>query len=244
VMALTRNGHGGFAERVVAREKEAQAVPLGLDYVHAAAFYSSYGTAYHALTQRGKLRADETLVVLGAAGAVGLAAIEIARHIGARVIAVASSQRKLDAAMRHGADAVIDYTAEDLDASLRGLIDPERGVDVCLDLVGGDAFDVLSRRMGYGGRLLVVGFASGRIPKLPTNLTLLKGYSLVGVWWNEFLKRQPGESQANQLALAQMLNDRVLAPEVAETFSLDRTVTALQAILGRDVIGKLVVTVE
>jgi NADPH2:quinone reductase len=163
VMALVKDGHGAYAEEAVAAENAVAPIPDGMSAVVATAFYSAYGTSCHALVQRGRLSAGETLLILGAAGGIGLAAIEIGKALGARVIAAASGEAKLAAARRHGADEVIDYRSEDLRQRVLALTGG-RGVDVCLDGVGGDAFDTVTRTMARKGRLLVVGFASGRIP--------------------------------------------------------------------------------
>lgn len=242
VVGLTRSGYGGFAEEAVTDTKLAAPVPAGMDYITAVAFYTPYGTSYHALVQRGRLQAEETLLVLGASGAVGLAAIEIGKALGARVLAAASSAEKLEIARQHGADDLIDYSGGDLKERLRELTG-DHGVDVCLDAVGGDAFDAASRAMSYDGRLLVVGFASGRIPQLATNLTLLKGYAVVGVWWNQFVLREPERNAANLEHLTELAAKGALRPEVFRTYPLERAVAALNDMLSRRVMGKLVLTV-
>jgi NADPH2:quinone reductase len=243
IMALTRSGHGGFAEEAVTTTDLAAPIPEGMSDVTATAFYTSYGTSYHALVQRGRLRDGETLLVLGASGAVGLAAIEIGKALGARVLAAASTNEKLDAARRHGADELINYHDEDLKDRIRALTGGD-GVDVCLDSVGGDAFDAVSRAMNYDGRLLVVGFASGRIPMLATNLTLLKSYQVVGVWWNPFMIRHPDINDANFEHLRQLFSARALHPEICRTYPLEQAAVALNDVLGRRVTGKLVLTVS
>jgi NADPH:quinone reductase len=239
---LTRSGHGGFAEEAITDSVHAVAIPDGMDYVTATAFYSSYGTSYHALVQRGGLRARETLLVLGAAGGVGLAAVEIGKALGARVIAAAGSAERLQIAQAHGADEGIDYRGGDLKARVRALTDG-RGVDVCFDGVGGDAFDAASRIMNYNGRLLVVGFASGRIPLLATNLTLLKGYQVVGVWWNRFLERSPETNQANFQRLFELYKQRRLRPRIFRTYPLEQAAAALNDVLERRATGRLVLRV-
>lgn len=238
VMALMSDGYGGFAEEAVTDAASVHPIPAGMDYVEAAAFLSPYGTAFHALRQKGRLGAGETLVVLGAAGGVGIAATEIGVAMGARVIAVAGSVEKLAVAREHGATESVDYRAEDLAARIAELA-PD-GVDVCIDPVGGDAFDALARRMAWGGRLLVVGFAAGRIPELPANLLLLKGYSAVGVWWDPFTKRDPELNARNLAELGRLFTEGRLRPRVQATYPLDRAAEALEEILGRRVAGKLV----
>jgi NADPH2:quinone reductase len=242
IMGLTRSGHGGFAEEAVTATRLAALIPEGMDDVTATAFYTSYGTSFHALVQRGRLQEGETLLVLGASGGVGLAAVEIGKALGARVLAAASTSGKLDAAKRHGADELINYRDEDLKDRVLALTGGD-GIDVCLDAVGGDAFDAVSRAMNYDGRLLVVGFASGRIPLLATNLTLLKSYQLVGVWWNPFMLRHPDRNAANFEHLQKLFNSGALHPEVSRTYPLEQAAIALNDVLGRRVTGKLVLTV-
>jgi NADPH2:quinone reductase len=239
VMALMSAGYGGFAEEAVTAAASAMAIPEGMDYVTAAAFLSPYGTSYYALVQRGRLQPGETLLVLGAAGGVGIAATEIGKALGARVIAAAGSPEKLALARAHGADEGIDYRSEDLGERILELTEG-RGVDVCLDGVGGDAFDAVSRRMAWRGRLLVVGFASGRIPMLPTNLPLLKGYDLAGIWWDPFAKRDPAANEKNFRQLTRLYAEGRLSPEVARTYPLEDVAEALGDVRGRDVLGKLV----
>jgi NADPH:quinone reductase len=242
VMGMTRSGYGGFAEEAVISAPLTAAIPAAMDFVTATAFYSPYGTSYHALVQRGQLQAGETLLVLGASGGVGLAAIEIGKSLDARVIAAASTDDKLAVAREHGADELINYSDEELKPRLMALTGG-KGVDVCFDPVGGDAFDVVSRAMNYNGRLLVVGFASGRIPSLRTNLTLLKGYAVVGVWWNRFLLDDASANDANFEHLNALAADGKLRPRVLRTYPLEQVADALNALLSRRVTGKLVLTV-
>jgi NADPH2:quinone reductase len=242
LMALTRSGYGGFAEEAVTDTSKAAAIPDGMDYVTATAFYSAYGTSYHALVQRGAVQPEETLLVLGASGGVGLAAVEIGKALGARVIAAASTAQKLEIARQHGADELVDYSEGKLKAQVAALTGGS-GVDVCFDGVGGDAFDAASRSMAYNGRLLIVGFASGRIPRLPTNLLLLKGYQAVGVWWNNFVTREPELNRTNLEHLSELFAVGALNPLVSRTYPLAEAVSALNELLGRGVIGKLVLTV-
>lgn len=241
VMALTSAGYGGFADEAITDEKSTEVVPDGMDYPTATAFYSSYATSYHALVQRGRLKAGETLLVLGAAGGVGLATIELGKALGARVIAAAGSDYKRAMALDHGADEVVDYSRPDFRERVLELT-TGKGVDVCLDGVGGDAFVHVSRAMAYGGRLLVVGFASGTIPTLRVNLLLLKGYSAVGVYWNTFVQREPELKSANADALASLFGSGHLRPLVAQTFGIEQIVGALTAVTERNTAGKLVVT--
>jgi NADPH2:quinone reductase len=242
VMTLMSDGYGGFAEEAVTDAAAAYRIPAGMDFVEATAFLSPYGTAYHALVQRGRLAAGETLVVLGAAGGVGIAATEIGAALGARVVAVAGSAEKLAIAREHGAAETVDYATEDLAGRIAELA--PGGVDVCLDGVGGDAFDALSRRMAWGGRLLVVGFAGGRIPRLPANLLLLKGYAAVGVWFDLFTKREPERNAANFEELERLYAAGQLRPRVQATYPLERVAEALDEVLARRVAGKLVLTLD
>ena len=191
VVAYT--GSGGFAEQALA--PAASCVPLAddVEFDLAAAFTLAYGTSHHAVVDRGALQAGETMLVLGAAGGVGLAAVEIGKALGARVIAAASSEEKLAICVAHGADATIDYCTEDLRERIKALTDGQ-GPDVIFDPVGGVYAEPAFRSIGWRGRYLVVGFANGEIPKLPFNLTLLKGASVVGVFWGEHMKREPNSA--------------------------------------------------
>ncbi|WP_259375221.1 NADPH:quinone oxidoreductase family protein [Rhodococcus pseudokoreensis] len=242
VMALLGAGYGGFAEEAVTDQHTAELIPEGMDYTTATAFYSCYGTSFHALVQRGQLRAGETLLVLGAAGGIGLASIEIGKALGAHVIAAAGGPDKLAMAKAHGADELIDYRKQDLREAIRDAT-RGKGVDVCVDAVGGDAFHAASREMAQGGRLLVVGFASGSIPSVAVNLLLLKGYSVVGVYWNTFVQSNTEEKARNSRELARLFAAGKLQPLVSNTFPMHAVAEALKAIHTREVIGKLVLTV-
>jgi NADPH:quinone reductase len=243
VMALTSSGFGAFAEQAVAKSSDLTLIPDGVDYATATALYTAYGTAYHALVQRGQLRPGETLVVLGASGGVGLAAVELGKQLGATVIAVGRTRDRLAIAREKGADHCLGYAQDDLRACIRDLTDG-RGADVCIDMLGGETFDTMSRCMNWGGRLLVVGFTSGIIPKLPINLTLLKGYSLVGVWWAPFIANAPAENAANFEVLGKMLKDGRITPHIGGRFALEDVPGALNLLLDRKVTGKLVIDVQ
>ena len=243
VMALASRGYGAFAEQAVARAVEIAPIPPGIDDVTAAGFYVVYGTAYHGLVQRAALRAGETVVVLGATGGVGLAAVEIASALGARVIAVGSSQEKLRAAQNKGATELLSYLEGDLGRRVKALTDG-KGADICLDTLGGDAFDEMSRAMSWEGRLLVVGFTSGRIPRLPVNLALLKGYQLAGVSWGAFVSRSPQINAVNFEVLAELIKDGRIKPQVAGTYPLEQVAQALNDLTSRRTIGKLVITMS
>jgi NADPH2:quinone reductase len=206
---LASTGHGSFAEEVIAAAEKVVVLPPGLGYDVASAFMLTYGTSWHALTDRAALKAGETVLVLGAAGGVGISAIEIAKARGARVIAAASTEEKLAVCREHGADATINYETEDLREAIKRTTDG-KGPDVIYDPVGGKYAEPAFRSIAWRGRYLVVGFANGQIPALPLNLMLLKGASVVGVFWGDYTRREP---QANQEDVRQMM--ALLAPGVA-----------------------------
>lgn len=240
---LARTGHGGLAERVAVDASRVVPIPDEMDFTTASGFILVYGTAYHALKQRARLQAGETLLVLGAAGGVGLATVELGSAMGAKVIAAASTEEKLALAKSRGAELGIDYAGEDLKARLEELTDG-RGVDVVCDPVGGDFTERALRRTAWGGRLLIVGFAAGSIPKLPANLPLLKGCSIVGVYWGEFDRRQPEASRENNRELLEMYLEGEIEPLVSQTFPLERASEALSVLADRKARGKVVVTIR
>ncbi|SHL24298.1 NADPH:quinone oxidoreductase family protein [Phytopseudomonas punonensis] len=241
VMALT--GWGGFAEQVAAPAYNALPIPEDMDFTTAAAFSMTYGTSMHALRQRAALQPGETLLVLGAAGGVGLAAVEIGKAMGARVIAAASSAEKLEVARQAGADELINYSEQSLKDEVKRLTG--NGVDVIYDPVGGPLFEEAFRCMGWNGRFLVVGFAAGGgIPALPANLPLLKGASLVGVFWGAFAQRQPADNADNFRQLFAWHAEGKLKPLVSQAFPLERGGEAIDALGQRKAVGKLVVTVR
>jgi len=239
VMAHIRSG--GYAEEAVVDEALLAPVPAGLDFTVAASFGLVYATAYHALKDRAAIRADETLLVLGAAGGVGLAAVELGKLLGARVIACASSEEKLETCKRFGAEVAINYEREDLREALKNL---GRAVDVVLDPVGGKYSEPAVRAMAWKGRYLVVGFASGDIPKIPLNLTLLKGCSIVGVFWGEFARRERDLNAANLKELTAWLRAKKIKPLVSASYPLERAADALNDMMNRKVQGKVVLTTE
>jgi NADPH2:quinone reductase len=234
-------GRGGLAERAAAPASVLVPLPPSADLVHAAGFLYAYGTSYYALSARAHLEPGETLLVLGAAGGVGLAAVELGALMGARVIAGASSPEKLAICRAHGAELAIDYQREDLRGRLRELTDGS-GVDVVFDPIGGDLSEPALRSTGWGGRFLVIGFASGDIPKLPINLTLLKGSSIVGVYWGASVARDPEGSRANTATLVDWWLEGKLRPFVSSTYALDRAPDALRELLERRATGRVVVT--
>jgi len=234
-------GHGAFAEEVKVEARRLVPIPEGMDFVTAAAFLLTYGTCDHALRDRGRLAAGETLLVLGAAGGVGIAAIEIGKALGARVIAGASSDEKLAACREHGADATIDYAREEVRERIRELTEG-KGVDVVLDPVGGPLTEPALRSTAWRGRLLVVGFAAGEIPKIPLNLPLLKGCSIVGVYWGDFARREHAAFVESMTQLGRWYGEGKLRPHVSGTFPLERAADALNLLAARKVTGKLVLT--
>ena len=241
VMALT--GWGSFAEQVAVPAYNVLPIPEGMDFTTASAFGMTYGTSMHALRQRGQLQPGETLLVLGASGGVGLAAVEIGKAIGAKVIAAASSAEKLEIARAAGADELIDYSQNSLKDEIKRLTGG-KGVDVIYDPVGGDLFDQAVRGLAWNGRLLVVGFASGRIPELPANLVLLKGAAVLGVFWGSFAQRQPADNAANFQQLFAWFAEGKLKPLVSKTYPLAEAGVAIGELAGRKAVGKLVVTVR
>ena len=233
-------GIGGFAEEVVTSASAVMPLSPGMDFTLAAAFSLAYGTSWHALRDRAQLQAGETMLVLGAAGGVGLAAVEIGKAIGARVIAAASSLAKLDICKQHGADALINYENEDLREAVKRLTDG-KGPDVIFDPVGGTYAEPAFRSIAWRGRYLVIGFAAGQIPALPWNLPLLKGASIVGVFWGEFAKREPQNNFAGMTEMLGWMTEGKIRPLISRTYSLAETPQALNALLARSVTGKLVI---
>ncbi|HLU52844.1 MAG TPA: NADPH:quinone oxidoreductase family protein [Acidimicrobiia bacterium] len=232
-------GHGGFAEEVVVSPDALVPMPADVRFEEAAAFPIAHGTSYHALVDRASLRDGETLLVLGAAGGVGLAAVQIGKALGARVLAAVSSDDKERAVGRAGADGVIRYDRHDLREALRDAA-PD-GVDVVYDPVGGEMTEPAFRSLAWRGRHLVVGFASGSIPALPANLALLKGASLVGVFWGRFTREETERNRANFTTLFEWWKEGRVAPLVSEVFPLERSIDALRKISERGAIGRLVV---
>jgi NADPH2:quinone reductase len=242
VMSLT--GWGAFAEQVAVTGFKAMQIPQGMDFNSAAAFSMTYGTSMHALKQRANLQPGETLLVLGASGGVGLAAVEIAKAMGAKVIAAASSAEKLQVAKNAGADELINYSEESLKERLKE-ITGGKGVDVIYDPVGGSLFEEAFRSIAWNGRFLVVGFAAGGgIPALPANLPLLKGASLVGVFWGTFAQKQPQDNLANFQQLFAWHAEGKLKPLVSKTFPLEQTADAINHLGQRKAVGKVVVQVR
>lgn len=240
VAALTN--WGAFAEYVVASAAQTTLVPESMDLATASAFTLAYGTSHHALVQRAQLRAGERILILGAAGGVGLAAVEIAKALGAHVIAAASSAEKLALARAHGADELVNYTTDDLKTTMKALTGG-RGVDVVFDPVGDRLADPAFRSIGWGGRYLVIGFAGGQIPSLPLNLPLVKGASIVGVFWGDFVARSPALHAQNMAALYAWHAAGKLKPLVSARFALAQGGDAIRWMMERKAVGKVVVEI-
>ncbi|HEX6556254.1 MAG TPA: NADPH:quinone oxidoreductase family protein [Ktedonobacteraceae bacterium] len=241
VIAFT--GWGGFAEEVVTEAAKLIPIPGNIDFVTAAAFTLVFGTAHYALKDRAHIKPGETLLVLGAAGGVGLASVELGKLMGARVIAAASSDEKLEVSKQHGADDVINYTNEDLRERVKTLTGGN-GVDVIVDPLGGNYSEPALRSIAWNGRFLVIGFAAGDIPRIPLNLTLLKGCSIVGVFWGSFTEREPRHNQENLQELLTWLVQGKLKPHISATYPLERAADALNDVLNRKVKGKVVLLTE
>jgi NADPH:quinone reductase len=232
---------GGYAQEALAQAERVIRMPEGMDFQTASAFLLAYGTSHHALKDRAELKPGETVLVLGAAGGVGLAAVDIAKVMGARVIAAASSEEKLAVCRQHGADETINYAAEDLRERVKALTEG-RGVDVVYDPVGGDLSEPALRGMAWRGRFLVIGFAAGGIPNVPLNLPLLKGCSIVGVFWGAFMRNEPARNEANLRELVGWIHEGKLHPHVYAVYPMERAADALHDVMNRKVTGKVVLT--
>ena len=241
VVAIT--GHGAFAEEVKIEATRLIPVPDGMDFATAASFLLTYGTSYHALMNRAATTPGETLLVLGAAGGVGLSAVEIGKILGLRVIACASTDDKLAVCREHGADEGINYATQDLRERIKALTGG-KGVDVIYDAVGGPYSEAAFRSSAWRGRLLVIGFAAGDIPKLPLNLPLLMERSIVGVYWGDWMRRNPAEFAASVKQLGAWFTQGKIRPHVSASFPLARAAEALQLMADRKVKGKVVVTAQ
>jgi NADPH2:quinone reductase len=234
-------GTGGFATQCVTKAEMVMPVPPGVSMQVAAAFTLAYATSWHAVRDRAQLKAGETMLVLGASGGVGLAAVEIGKAIGATVIACASTQEKLDVCKAHGADALINYETEDFRGRIKELTGG-KGPDVIYDAVGGKFAEPAFRSIGWRGRYLVVGFAAGDIPSLPLNLMLLKGASVIGVFWGDFARREPKANLAGMTELMGWMREGKIKPLISKTYPLEQVPQALNDMAARKVTGKIVVT--
>jgi NADPH:quinone reductase len=235
-------GYGAFAEEVIVPEQNILPIPDAMSDEKAAAFSMVYGTSYYALNQRANIQPGETLLVLGASGGVGLATIELGKAMGAKVIAAASTAEKLAVAKEAGADELINYSEEPLKEAVKKLTN-SKGVDVIYDPVGGEFTEQALRAMAWNGRHLIIGFAAGDIPKIPANLTLLKGCSVVGVFWGSFTQREPENSAKNMMELMQMFADGKIDPKISQVFEFEEYEKALGALTGRTATGKIVLKV-
>lgn len=240
VIAMT--GWGGFAEEVLTDAARVFPVPPVFDFKTAATFAYVFGTSYHALKDRAQLKEGETVLVLGAAGGVGLAAVQLAKVMGAKVIAAASTEEKLAVCTQYGADAVVNYRDDNWREQVKTLTDG-KGVDVVYDAVGGHYAEPALRSMAWQGRYLVVGFAAGDIPKIPLNLPLLKGCAIVGVFWGEFATRQKKDNQANMMQLFGWLMQGKLKPHISAEYPLAQAAQALTDLMERKATGKVVLVV-
>jgi NADPH2:quinone reductase len=245
---IVGGGYGGFAEGINVSENAAQAMPDSMDYAAAASFQTAYLTAWVALTRRGKLQAGETLLVHGATGGVGMAAVDLGKHLGATVIATGGRDDKLAVVKTRGADHVINYTLPDgkmggFRDKVKALTDG-RGADVIYDPVGGDVFDESMRCINIDGRLLIIGFTSGRWPEAPVNLILIKQLSVIGVRAGEYGRTYPEKGLENQRAIYELATTGKIKPYVCKAFPLEQAVQAMQMLESRNVIGKCVVTMN
>ena len=240
VLALC--GYGGMAEEVCIDARAVIPIPDDMDYAIAAGFILTYGTSYHALKQRAGIQPGESLLVLGAAGGVGLAAVELGVKMGARVIAAASTPEKLALAMEYGASEGINYLETGLKDAVKE-ITGGKGADVIFDPVGGPLFDDCLRSVAWNGRILVIGFASGDIPTIPANLPLLKGSSIVGVFWGSFAEREPKEHLTNTKELLQMYSEGMIKPHISDQFDLEAAADAIQTLADRRALGKVIVNI-
>ena len=248
---LAQIGNGALVEQVVAPAGRLTKIPDSMPFDDAAAFILTYGTSYHALKDRGHVKPGETLLVLGAAGGVGLSAVELGKAMGAKVIAACSTQEKVDLALKHGADAGVVYGRGPFDkdgqralgALFKEACGPD-GADVIYDAVGGDYAEPALRSIAWEGRYLVIGFAAGDIPKIPLNLALLKGCDIVGVFWGNWTARNPGLFQQSIEELIEMYVAGKIKPYVSERFPLEKGADAIAHLGSRKAMGKVVVTMD
>jgi NADPH2:quinone reductase len=247
---LGSTGHGGMAEQVALEAARAIVLPDAMPFDEAAAFIMTYGTSYYALDNRGRAKPGETLLVLGAAGGVGLAAVQLGKALGLRVIGAVSSREKLDVVLEHGADSGLVYGRGPFDKDAQKRLGEQfkqacgaNGPDLIYDPVGGDYAEAALRAIAWGGRFLVIGFPSG-IPKIPLNLALLKGCDIVGVFWGAAVARDPAGHQANVKRLFALYAEGKIRPYISERFPLERGADAIAHLASRKAVGKVVVTVD
>ncbi len=236
---ISMGASGAFCQQIAANEHAVFPMPQGLSFEQAAGISITYFTSYYALQQRANLQAGETLLVLGAAGGVGTTAIELGKMMGARVIAAASTQEKLELCKSLGADEVINYNEVSLKDTVKELTGG-KGVDVVYDPVGGDYAEPAIRSMAWNGRYLVIGFASGPIPKIPLNLALLKGCSIVGVFWGRFSAEEPDENLKNIEQLWKLFASGKISPVVTDSFAIEQYEDAFNCLIERRARGKVI----
>jgi NADPH2:quinone reductase len=235
-------GSGGAREKVAVKAEMLVPVPDGVSDEAAASVTTTYGTGIHGLRDRGQVKSGETVAVLGASGGAGLAAVELAKIMGAHVIAAASSDEKLAMCKAHGADGLLNYASTDLKQGLRDLTGG-RGVDVIYDCVGGDYAEPALRSIAWGGRFLVIGFAAGSIPKIPLNLALLKNCAIVGVFWGEAARRDPEGHRVNMEQVLRWVADGRLKPHIHARYPLEKTAEAIMSLETRQVAGKVILAI-
>lgn len=233
---------GGAREKVVVAAEAVIPIPENVSDEWASGVSVTYGTAIHGLKDRARVQANEWVAITGASGGAGLAAIEIAKLLGARVIAVASSAEKLEICRQHGADVLVNYSDGDLKEKLKA-VTGGNGVDVVYDCVGGEYAEPAVRALAWEGRFLVIGFAAGEIPKLPLNLLLVKGAAAIGVFWGESVKRDPQGHRHNMTAVLNWVSDGKLVPHIHATYPLEQTAEAIRVLDRREAVGKVVLTV-
>ena len=240
---ITTPMSGAFAEKCAVSENLVLPLPDSMSFEQGAGFTITYATSYHAFTQCTEIKPGDTVLVLGAAGGVGITAVELAKAMGAKVIAAASSDEKLEFTRQAGADETINYTETSLRDAVKELTGG-KGVDVVYDPVGGELAQMALRSLAWQGRYLVIGFACGDIPQFPANIALLKEASIIGVWWGTWARHNPAESERNMIALASLVADGKLKPRVTETYPLQNFVDAFASITQRKARGKVILTMN
>jgi len=236
------NWTGGYAERMVAKESKSVQLPDGVAFETAATVWHNYGTAYYALTECARAQRGETMLVTGAAGGVGLAAVDLGRHFGLRVVAGIGSNDKAGLVRSYGAGDVVNYRSEDLRERIKAITAGE-GVDICFDNIGGTIFEQMARLMKWGGRLMPIGFTSGQIPSVPMNLLLLKNYSIVGVFAGAWAEKFPEQAARMNDAIAQLLADGKIRPHIDRVLPLEQVKEAMRAVADRTVQGRIVLKI-
>ena len=234
--------YGAFAEQIKVKQQLAYPIPAGMDFDVAASFLYAYATSLHALKDRAQIKAGDTIAILGAAGGVGLAAVDLAVQYGAKVIACASTDEKLELCKSYGAQETINYQKEDLKLKLKELTQG-KGVDIIYDPVGATYTEAALRAIAWGGKYLVVGFAAGDIPKLPLNLVLLKGCQVIGVFLGRSIKEDPNLNFNNSKQIIEWIKEEKIKPHIHQSYALKDTALALQEIIDRKVKGKIIITI-